>query len=74
MLYNYNVQVTTMHLLHHLVDGIRMNGPLSSTWMFPFERFNSWLHRRVMNRSRLEATMMETYRVSILCTNIDSGQ
>ncbi len=54
-----------MHLMHHLVEGIKAHGPLYGTWMFPYERFNSWLHRRVMNRSRPEATLMETYRVNV---------
>lgn len=54
-----------MHLMHHLVEGIKAHGPLYGTWMFPYERFNSWLHRRVMNRSLPEATLIETYRVNV---------
>ena len=53
-----------MHLLHHAVEGIQRYGPVYSTWMYPFERFNSWLCRRVLNRARPEATVMETYRAS----------
>ena len=52
-----------MHLLHHIVDGIRRFGPVYSTWMFPYERFNSWMCRRALNRAHPEATVMETYRV-----------
>ena len=31
--------------------------------MYPFERFNSWIARRVKNRRYPEATVMETYRI-----------
>ena len=55
-----------MHLLRHVVDGIRSFGPVYGSWMFAYERFNSWLHRRVMNRRFPEATLMETYRVCLL--------
>ena len=51
------VQVITMR---HVVDGIRSFGPVYGSWMFAYERFNSWLHRRVMNRR------LETYRVCLL--------
>ena len=33
-------------------------------WMYPYERFNSWITRRVTNRRYPEATVMETYRLS----------
>ena len=32
--------------------------------MYPFERFNSWIARRVINRRYLEAIVVETYRLS----------
>ena len=48
---------------HHIPEGIRRLGPVYGTWMYPFERFNSWMCRRVMNRYRPEATIMATYRV-----------
>jgi len=60
------MQDITTHLLHHVVNGIRQFGPVYSTWMYPFERFNSWICRRALNRYRPEATIMETYRVKIL--------
>ena len=60
-----------MHLLHHVADGVRNFGPVYGSWMFSYERFNSWLHRRVMNRRFPEATLMETYRVCwILCLSV----
>ena len=52
-----------MHLLHNLMDGVKRVGPVHSSWMFAYERFNGWLHRRVMNHRHPEATLMETYRV-----------
>lgn len=52
-----------MHILHHVADGIDNMGPVYSTWMYAYERFNSWMTRRAMNRRYPEATIMETYRV-----------
>ena len=61
-----NIKDISTHLLHHIVNGIKWFGPVYSTWMYSFERFNSWLCRRSLNRFRPEATIMETYRVIIL--------
>ena len=36
-------------------------GPVYSFWMFHFERFNSWISRRVLNRRYPESTVVETY-------------
>lgn len=55
-----------MHLMHHIAEGIEKFGPVYSTWMYPFERFNSWLCQRALNRAHPEITIMETYRVSCL--------
>jgi hypothetical protein len=67
-----------MHLLHHIVPGIEKFGPVYGTWMFSFERFNSWMCRRALNRANPEATVLETYRVSInyeyrIAKNINSN-
>ena len=55
-----------MHILHHVGQGLREFGPVYSNWMYPYERFNSWMCRRALNRRRPEATIVETYRVSII--------
>ena len=52
--------------MHHIPEGIERFGPVYSTWMYPFERFNSWICQRVRNRAYPEATVMETYRVSFI--------
>jgi hypothetical protein len=52
-----------MHLLHHIPDGLSKFGPVYGTWMWQYERFNSWICRRVLNRQHPEATVLETYRV-----------
>lgn len=57
-------QVITMHLMHHIAEGIEKFGPVYGTWMYPFERFNSWMCQRALNRAHPEITIMETYRVS----------
>ena len=55
-----------MHLVRHVAEGIEQFGPVYGMWMYPYERFNSWLCQRVKNRAYPEATVIETYRVRIL--------
>ena len=57
------LKVVTNHILHHLPEGIQKFGPVHGTWMFAYERFNSWLCRRAMNRKHPEATILRTYQV-----------
>ena len=69
-----NMQVITMHLLHHIPEGLSKYGPVYGTWMWQYERFNSWICRRVLNRQHPEATVLETYRVFValfccMCTS-----
>lgn len=52
-----------MHLIRHIAEGIQRFGPVYGTWMYPFERFSSWICQRVKNRTHPEATVIETYRV-----------
>ena len=56
-------QVITNHILNHLPEGIEKYGPVHSTWMYAYERFNSWLCRRALNRRHPEATILRTYQV-----------
>ena len=58
-----SLHVIVFHLLHHLPMFIRRFGPAYSFWMYPFERFNSWIVRRIHNRRYPEATVVETYRL-----------
>ena len=56
-------QNISMHMVHHVVDGIKLHGPVHSMWMYVYERFNSWVCKRVTNRSQPETTVMQTYKV-----------
>lgn len=58
-----SLHVSVFHLLHHLPFYIGQYGPAYSFWMYPFERFNSWIIRRVHNRRYPELTVVETYRL-----------
>ena len=58
-----SLNVIVFHLLHHLPLFIRRFGPVRGYWMYPMERFNSWIARRVLNRRFPEATVLQTYRV-----------
>ena len=59
-----SLQVIVVHLLHHLPKYISRFGPVYNFWMYPYERFNSWVTRRVMSRRFPESTVIETYRLS----------
>ena len=59
-----SLQVIVFHLLHHLPHFIDRFGPVYNFWMYPYERFNSWVARRVLNRRFPESTVVETYRLS----------
>lgn len=58
-----SLHVSVFHLLHHVPVYLRRFGPVYSHWMYSFERFNSWIIRRVHNRRYPEATVIETYRL-----------
>ena len=58
-----SINVVVFHLLHHLPMFLRRFGPVHTFWMFPHERFNSWIGRRVHNKRFPEATVLETYRI-----------
>lgn len=58
-----SLQVIVFHLLHHLPIYLKQFGPVYSFWMYPYERFNSWITRRVLNRRYPESTVLETYRL-----------
>lgn len=53
----------TTHILHHVARKVSDYGPIYSTWMYPFERMNSYITRRANNRSRVERCIMETIQV-----------
>ena len=57
-----SLHVIVFHLLHHLPMFICRFGPAYSFWMYPMERFNSWIAARITNRRYLENTVLESYR------------
>ena len=59
----YNI---TTHYICHMVEKIADNVPLYSSWMYPFERMNSWLTRRAMNRSKTEECIIKTAQVTTI--------
>lgn len=59
-----SLQVIEFHLMHHLPKFLERFGPVNMFWMYPYERFNSWIIRRVMNRRFPESTVVETYRLT----------
>ncbi|XP_069110224.1 uncharacterized protein [Argopecten irradians] len=70
-----SIQNITTHILHHVVQSIRKFGPVYSTWMFCYERFNSWLCKRTLNMRHPESTAVETYIIFDWCQfMISSGK
>ena len=59
------LQVIVFHLLHHLPAYLKKFGPTYSFWMYPYERFNSWITRRVLNKRYPESIVIETYHLSV---------
>ena len=55
--------IMVFHLRHHLPMFVRRFGTICGYWMYPMERFNSWISRWVHNQRFPEATVLETYRV-----------
>ena len=53
----------TTHILRHISEKINENGPLHASWMYPYERMNSWITRRVKNRSMVKECRMESVQV-----------
>ena len=58
-----SLNVITIHLLRHLPMYVRRFGPVHGYWMYPMERLNSWILRRVLNRRFPESTVMASYRL-----------
>ena len=58
-----SLQVIVFHLLQHLPFFVGCYGPIYGFWMYPYERFNSWIARRVTSRRHPESTVVETYRL-----------
>ena len=61
--YPVTLHVIVYHLLHHLPMFVQLYGPIHSFWMYPLERFNSWLSQRVLSKRYPESTVLETYRL-----------
>ena len=53
----------TTHILRHIAEKLSENGPMYASWMYPFERMNSYITRRANNRSTIEQCIMETVQV-----------
>ena len=53
-LYGRGYVTPNMHLHCHLVECVRDYGPLSSFWLFPFERYNGVLEGTPTNNKSIE--------------------
>ncbi|CAD6253099.1 unnamed protein product [Miscanthus lutarioriparius] len=51
----------TVHLMVHLVEEVRLGGPVHYRWMYPMERFFVQLKALVKNRAQPEGSIAEGY-------------
>ena len=70
-LYGPELVTPNMHMHGHLADCIRDYGPLSSFWLFPFERYNGLLGQTPTNNRSIEVQIMrrfllDTHYISLL--------
>ncbi|WVZ53293.1 hypothetical protein U9M48_004259, partial [Paspalum notatum var. saurae] len=52
-----------IHLIVHLVEEVKLGGPIHYRWMYPMERFFVRLKALVKNRAHLEGSIGEGYRL-----------
>ena len=50
-----------VHLTVHLVNEVKLGGPVYMRWMYPFERYMKVLKSYVRNRNRPEGCIVESY-------------
>lgn len=60
-LYGPNSVTPNIHLHAHLVDCVRDYGPMSSFWLFSFERFNGILGDEHTNNRSIEIQLMDRF-------------
>ena len=65
-----------VHLLDHIVDEIKILGPVFLHQMYPFERYMDVLKRYVQNRANPEGCMIQGYHMEEVvgsCTDYIDG-
>ncbi|XP_021740070.1 uncharacterized protein LOC110706456 [Chenopodium quinoa] len=50
-----------VHLLIHLVEEVRLGGPVHYRWMYPIERYLAFLKSHVSNKAQPEGSIVEGY-------------
>ena len=63
ILYGEDVVTPNMHMHAHLADCILDFGPMSSFWLFSFERFNGILGDQPTNNRSIEVQLMKRFMV-----------
>ena len=60
-LYGTNLVTPNMHMHCHLAECVSDYGPLSSFWLFPFERYNGVLEGTPTNKRSIEVQIMQRF-------------
>jgi len=53
----------SVHLIVHLVEEVKLGGPVQYRWMYPMERYFVKLKALVKNRAHPEGSIVEGYRM-----------
>ncbi|XP_042432996.1 uncharacterized protein LOC122019608 [Zingiber officinale] len=61
------------HMIIHLAYEAKVGGPVHYRWMYPFERFLYHLKKKVGNRARVEASIVEAYMIEEVSTFCSSN-
>ena len=61
VLYGPNIITPNMHMHGHLADCINNYGPISSFWLFSFERYNGILGKFANNKKNIEEQLMRKF-------------
>ncbi|XP_016172824.1 uncharacterized protein LOC107615240 [Arachis ipaensis] len=60
-----------VHLTVHLVDELKLGGPVHYRWMYPIERYLGRLKQHVRNKAQAEGSIAESYlseKILIFCS------
>lgn len=74
MLYGTEVVTINMHLHTHLKESILDFGPISSFWVFAFERFNGYLGKFPTNNRSVEIQLMRKFTRDLHFRNLSMSR
>ncbi|KAK2403534.1 hypothetical protein QL285_052960 [Trifolium repens] len=68
MLFPPSFFTVMVHLIVHLVEEVKLGGPVHYRWMYPVERYLGQLKKYVRNKARPEGSIAEAYNLQEILT------